>query len=40
MSLKEMILEYQPVFLGPSSLQGRFPWNFSKQVPEEVSLLS
>jgi len=35
-----VILEYQPAFLGPSSLQGFVPWYSTKHIPEEAKVCS
>lgn len=33
-----MILEYQPAFLGPSSLQGCIPWYTMRQISEKAKI--
>lgn len=38
--LDEAILEYQPAFLGPSSLLGIIPWDWPKKIPEETEICS
>lgn len=40
LSLKEVIFEYQPIFLELSSLQGPVLWDSVKQIPESVTLKS
>ncbi|KAJ7413875.1 hypothetical protein BTVI_42154 [Pitangus sulphuratus] len=40
LSLEEVILEYQQTLLDSSSLQGLFPWDSSKRIPEEVKVNS
>ncbi|XP_010123998.1 PREDICTED: LOW QUALITY PROTEIN: nesprin-1-like, partial [Chlamydotis macqueenii] len=37
LSLKEVLLEYQPTFLGSSSLQHYIQWYFAQQIPEEAN---
>lgn len=36
LSLEEVTLQYEPAFLGPSSLRGLIPQDTSKQIPEEA----
>lgn len=40
LGLNGMVFEYQPAFLGPSSLQGFLPCHPAKQSPEKFEVCS
>lgn len=40
LGLEKVILEYQPDFTGPSSLQGFISWCSTVQIPEEAKVCS